>query len=704
MAAAHLLKKQARSSQKRFWLGTLLVAVAGVAVIVAAFASSVIVIKQSVTTPAGVKTPAGYGETVTGGSIVPGAVLTYGVTIKNEGTTATSENVEFRTGMPPGTTFQRITYPSSATYDSGSRTITSVGSRLQPGHTFSLIYEVKVNSDVAYSTFISENSNLYLGGKFFRTSGTVKNQLVVPTPATPSGFRVSSKTVNSVGLTWGSVSAPAPGTRIAEYVLYRGGAEIARTTSTSYSNTGLTCNTAYSFAVMARAVATQGSGSANSAQSVAAGTTTSACPPGPGVTLRANNSTGTVRVKKGSSLSLSWTTTNSPTSCSASGDWSGSKSKSGGSESRTTDAGTVRTYNYTLTCVNTSGQSAASVRVEVTAPDSTGGGGGGSGGGGTGGGSTGGGSTGGGSTGGGGRSTGGGGSTGGRGSVTPDTTAPTKPGNFLATAGTEGLAINLTWEASTDKGSGVKDYLLERSKDKTTWEKLAENLADISFVDTTAAAETQYFYRLAATDNAGNRSDYASNDYTTGKFVSNLTGEINTLKSEDGLFTVQLSKSATAEGVACVVISEPAGRSSMAKYRNSLVAGPYSLVCKQADGKAIESFNGSVEASMVLDGDAKKAVKKLKKYKNLKLGTVDKAGEFTGVEARFALTTGVISFSLDKPATLILTGTVKSSIWPTILSIFLLILVVGGGIFMLKLRQAQKQQYEEYIRKKYLDL
>ncbi|KFE62306.1 carbohydrate binding domain-containing protein [Hyalangium minutum] len=71
----------------------------------------------------------------------------------------------------------------------------------------------------------------------------------VSSPAAPTGLAVSSTTSTAVSLTWNAVTDPSG---IAGYNVYRGGTLVGSPTSTSYTDTGLTAGTAYSYTVKAR--------------------------------------------------------------------------------------------------------------------------------------------------------------------------------------------------------------------------------------------------------------------------------------------------------------------------------------------------------------------------------------------------------------------------------------------------------------------
>lgn len=92
--------------------------------------------------------------------------------------------------------------------------------------------------------------------------------------------------------------------------------------------------------------------------------------------------------------------------------------------------------------------------------------------------------------------------------VGADVTAPTAP-TITATADSASqITIALT-VASTD-ASGIASYSLERSPNgSTSWSEL-DATASFPYSDTGLTAETEYFYRARATDNASNVGDYSS--------------------------------------------------------------------------------------------------------------------------------------------------------------------------------------------------
>lgn len=93
----------------------------------------------------------------------------------------------------------------------------------------------------------------------------------------------------------------------------------------------------------------------------------------------------------------------------------------------------------------------------------------------------------------------------------PDTTAPTTPGNFTATAASTSK-INLKWDASADSGgSGLAGYKIERCTGSscTNFAQIATTTST-SYGSTGLADATTYRYRVRAYDGAGNNSSYST--------------------------------------------------------------------------------------------------------------------------------------------------------------------------------------------------
>ncbi len=118
-------------------------------------------------------------------------------------------------------------------------------------------------------------------------------------PSVPTGVTVAATTASSVSLTW--TASTDAGSGVAGYEVYRGTTRVGTSTTTSFTATGLTADTAYSFTV--RATDRVGNVSAASA-AVAARTTTGTTPtdttaPSVPTGLRAGTGTAT-------SVALAW--------------------------------------------------------------------------------------------------------------------------------------------------------------------------------------------------------------------------------------------------------------------------------------------------------------------------------------------------------------------------------------------------------------
>jgi hypothetical protein len=83
-----------------------------------------------------------------------------------------------------------------------------------------------------------------------------------------------------------------------------------------------------------------------------------------------------------------------------------------------------------------------------------------------------------------------------------DTTPPTVPGSFSATAGS-GLSVNLSWEPSTDDRSGTIRYRVVRNGSRIA------TIDKTSFTDKLSQAGT-YRYKVRAVDAAGNLSSFTA--------------------------------------------------------------------------------------------------------------------------------------------------------------------------------------------------
>ena len=226
-------------------------------------------------------------------------------------------------------------------------------------------------------------------------------QLGTPTgdttaPSTPANLTASAASASQINLSW---SASTDNVGVTGYQVFRNGTLVGSPSTNSYSDTGLSASTAYSYTVKARDAA--GNTSANS-NTVSATTQAGGTGGTPTVTLTANPTT----VTQGQSTTLTWSSTNA-TSCALSGGYSATVGTSG---TQVVTPGANNT-SYTITCTGTGGSATQTVWIPW--------------------------------------------------GTSADTTAPSTPANLTASAASASQ-INLSWSASTDN-VGVTGYQVFRN-------------------------------------------------------------------------------------------------------------------------------------------------------------------------------------------------------------------------------------------------
>ncbi len=92
-------------------------------------------------------------------------------------------------------------------------------------------------------------------------------------------------------------------------------------------------------------------------------------------------------------------------------------------------------------------------------------------------------------------------------SFAPESTAPTQPGSFVATA-LDASRVSLAWSASSDN-VGVAGYRLYRNS------ALIATVTSLAYTDAGLSRATAYAYQVVAVDAAGNPSAPASASATT---------------------------------------------------------------------------------------------------------------------------------------------------------------------------------------------
>nr|AKP45383.1 alpha-amylase [Cystobacter sp. Cbv34]QQZ45548.1 CysT [synthetic construct] len=151
------------------------------------------------------------------------------------------------------------------------------------------------------SVYVGSGRYNLVGGKYIEDpNGTVQGThpfLVVDTtaPSVPSGLTAKAKTDRSVTLSW---SAASDNVAVSGYDVFRDGTQVGSSTSTAYTDSGLSPSTQYSYTVRARDAA--GNASAQSTALSVATLTPDTTPPSVPSGLTASGTTS-------SSVALAWT-------------------------------------------------------------------------------------------------------------------------------------------------------------------------------------------------------------------------------------------------------------------------------------------------------------------------------------------------------------------------------------------------------------
>ena len=275
-----------------------------------------------------------------------------------------------------------------------------------------------------------------------------------------------------------------------------------------------------------------------------------------------------------------------------------------------------------------------------------------------------------------------------------DTTPPTAPDVFTAAVNDSGTEIALSWVSSAD-AVGVKGYNLERSTDQKTWTTLQSNITDTTYIDKTVAFSTHYFYRITASDAAGNTSDYSLADSTTPAFVPNIGSDDSKLTSDDGTATVLLPAGSIPNGAVCSVT---AGDAEVPLTKSQVrVAGPYQLLCKDSDGNQIASFTKTLLWTYVFKNQ-------LVGYSSPIAVTIDDSNKASSAKSTYNSKTKTLVFSQAVGSQTMILASKKKPLPINLIIGILFVLGLFAGVFFFVLRRRQQQNYSEYIRSKYYDI
>ena len=238
---------------------------------------------------------------------------------------------------------------------------------------------------------------------------------------------------------------------------------------------------------------------------------------------------------------------------------------------------------------------------------------------------------------------------------------PSTPENFSADIASSKVVV-LKWDAATN----ADHYLLSRSTDNTTWEEIA-NTTQTTYYDEGAAFSTTYYYQLQAVNASGQKSGTAIAQVTTEAFKSSS----NTITSDDKLVTAKIPEGAISGDFSCTITTSDTSDTEMQKGQ-SLVLGPYDLLCVTEDGDVVADFEKAVPITMKLSSVAGS-------YKNVTVQTL-KNGSWRTTKFKYDEQKQQMSFSLTSATSFATFGEKQKSIWGTIGTIFLIMLLIGAAV------------------------
>jgi LmbE family N-acetylglucosaminyl deacetylase/chitodextrinase len=175
----------------------------------------------------------------------------------------------------------------SGTLSFGDGSTVTVGALSNGGGPVELRFAARTVSSLSFAVNSVSSTTLNVGLAEFRVYGGVSGGVDTTSPTVPTGLTATASSADQVNLTW---SASTDNVAVAGYRVYRNGTAIGTTTTTSYSDTGLTASTLYTYRVSAYDGATPPN---ESAQSAAVSATT---PSSSGSALRINTGSSSTYV------------------------------------------------------------------------------------------------------------------------------------------------------------------------------------------------------------------------------------------------------------------------------------------------------------------------------------------------------------------------------------------------------------------------
>jgi chitodextrinase len=328
-------------------------------------------------------------------------------------------------------------------------------------------------------------------------------------PSVPSNLQGTAASASQINLTW---TASTDNVGVTGYKVYRNGTQVGMTGSTSFSDTGLSEATSYSY----RVAAYDAGGNESAQCGAAAVSTADATAPSVPTNLQGTGASA-------SQVNLTWTASTDNVGVTGyrvyrNGSQVGTTASTGYSDTGLSEA---TSYSYRVAAYDAAGNTSSQCTAVAVS--------------------------------------------------TLDATAPSVPTNLQATV-VSTSRIDLTWTASTDNVA-VAGYRVYRGG------SLVASPAGASYSDTGLAAGTTYSYRVAAYDAAGNTSaqcgavsatttagtwggtvlmgttagdrghgvalDTSGNIYVAGRTAGNLDGESNA--GGDDVFLVKFDSSGTRQ-------------------------------------------------------------------------------------------------------------------------------------------------------------